>query len=294
MSPVGRTAVAVLLVVLGGWLLAPASARAHGQAVPLVFWGNFPPGVAACQRHIAHAAAQCVNRVVRARGDCRLAAETGGSCDAAALTATVQAARADARATVRAECSATEAQNLRYIDLSEALSDVIDICRSAETVLESAIFPSARGSGQGLERTVVATCLGAMRTGAGKVLAAAMRERRRVLDRIAATNVEPAAKRGLIDRTTARIAVVVAAAAAAIDRDCPAPAFAALYGRDAATHLATVATQADCFGDAVYVQDAVVCPAPVCGNAMREAGESCDDGNQVPGDGCDATCRTDS
>ncbi len=31
---------------------------------------------------------------------------------------------------------------------------------------------------------------------------------------------------------------------------------------------------------------------PVCGNGMLEHGESCDDSNRTPGDGCDATCRT--
>jgi cysteine-rich repeat protein len=32
-------------------------------------------------------------------------------------------------------------------------------------------------------------------------------------------------------------------------------------------------------------------PAPVCGNAVVDAGESCDDGNQTAGDGCSATCQ---
>lgn len=31
---------------------------------------------------------------------------------------------------------------------------------------------------------------------------------------------------------------------------------------------------------------------PVCGNGALEAGEQCDDGNQIDGDGCAATCRT--
>jgi cysteine-rich repeat protein len=31
--------------------------------------------------------------------------------------------------------------------------------------------------------------------------------------------------------------------------------------------------------------------APVCGNHVVDAGETCDDGNQAPGDGCDATCH---
>ena len=33
-------------------------------------------------------------------------------------------------------------------------------------------------------------------------------------------------------------------------------------------------------------------PAPVCGNGQVEAGEQCDDGNVVAGDGCSPTCQT--
>jgi len=33
---------------------------------------------------------------------------------------------------------------------------------------------------------------------------------------------------------------------------------------------------------------------PVCGNSSREAGEDCDDGNTLDGDGCSATCRTEA
>ncbi len=31
---------------------------------------------------------------------------------------------------------------------------------------------------------------------------------------------------------------------------------------------------------------------PVCGNSVKEAGETCDDGNATAGDGCSAVCRT--
>ncbi len=35
-------------------------------------------------------------------------------------------------------------------------------------------------------------------------------------------------------------------------------------------------------------------PAPVCGNSLVEIGETCDDGNTTPGDGCSATCQTEA
>lgn len=35
-------------------------------------------------------------------------------------------------------------------------------------------------------------------------------------------------------------------------------------------------------------------PNPVCGNALRESGETCDDGNLTSGDGCSASCRVET
>jgi cysteine-rich repeat protein len=36
---------------------------------------------------------------------------------------------------------------------------------------------------------------------------------------------------------------------------------------------------------------ASTCWSAVCGNGVVEAGETCDDGNMIPGDGCDVNCR---
>jgi cysteine-rich repeat protein len=46
------------------------------------------------------------------------------------------------------------------------------------------------------------------------------------------------------------------------------------------------ADQADIDGDG----DGDVCDPPLCGNAVIEAGEACDDGNLLDGDGCESTC----
>lgn len=287
-----RKIIALLMAsLLASWLV-PTSGHAHGEPAKLAFWGNFPPSVAECQRRIGHAAAQCIARIVRARGDCRLATESGDVCDQRALEAEVAAARAHARGLVRAKCSEQEVQNLRYLDVNETLTDVIGICRSADAAAESAIFDAADRDGAELDRATVSTCLAATRTAVGKMLTAAMRERRMVLDRIAATNLVFGDKQARIARSARRIEAGIADSAAALERDCPPASFVALYGRPAAVHVATIATQADCFAGAVFVQDAVVCPNPVCGNAVREQGEACDDGNTLPGDGCDAACRS--
>lgn len=47
-------------------------------------------------------------------------------------------------------------------------------------------------------------------------------------------------------------------------------------------------------GDGCSASCAVETPAPRCGNAIREVGEACDDGNVTPGDGCSATCQTET
>ena len=288
-----RKIVAFLIASLvASWML-PARGFAHGEPAPLAFWGNFSPAIAECQRIIGHAASLCIARTVRARGDCKLAQAVGAECDEAALNEEVQAARARARALVRERCSEQEVQNLRYLDVNEALTDVIGVCRSVDRAAESAIFDAASLAGSGVAPEQAAVCLGATRSGVGKALVAALRERRLVLDRIAATNVAFRDKQALIDRATRRILAGVAGAALAVERECGADAFAAIYGRSASTHLGNAAAQADCFGGAVYVQDAVVCPDPVCGNAIAEAGETCDDGNTVAGDGCDDRCRLD-
>lgn len=286
-----RKIVAFLIASLvASWLL-PWRAFAHGEPAQLAFWGNFSPAIAECQRHIGHAAALCIARVVRARSECRLTAATGGTCDEGALDGEVQTARSLARSIVRNHCTEQTVQNLRYLDISEALTDVIRVCRENDTAAESAIFEAARTDAGALAPAQIAACLTAMRGAVSKLMASSMRERRLALDRIAATNVAFRDKQGLIDHSRSRIERAASAAARAIERTCPADAVQALYGRSAATHLTNVATRADCFAGAVYVQDGVVCPDPVCGNAIEEPGESCDDGNVLPGDGCDASCR---
>jgi cysteine-rich repeat protein len=44
-------------------------------------------------------------------------------------------------------------------------------------------------------------------------------------------------------------------------------------------------------GDACSSTDECIPPEPVCGNGEIEDGEECDDGNTIPGDGCDEFCQ---
>jgi cysteine-rich repeat protein len=71
---------------------------------------------------------------------------------------------------------------------------------------------------------------------------------------------------------------------------CPVSDFSAAYGRTVDTFLGDIVNQAACMQQFVYVQDAVGCPTPLCGNGVEEPGEGCDDGNSFDGDGCRADC----
>jgi cysteine-rich repeat protein len=68
--------------------------------------------------------------------------------------------------------------------------------------------------------------------------------------------------------------------------------FTALYGRSPRTFVTDIGARADCIGGLLYIQDAILCPAPVCGNGIIEMPETCDDGNTDNGDACPSSCGT--
>jgi cysteine-rich repeat protein len=110
------------------------------------------------------------------------------------------------------------------------------------------------------------------------------------LDRIAGTEQTADQKTRLVAWARARIERAQARSVAAVGETCAAGAFADAYRRSTDEFLGRIAAQAGCMVGFVYVQDAVTCPAPVCGNGMQERGEECDDGNDFDGDGCRADC----
>jgi formylglycine-generating enzyme len=59
----------------------------------------------------------------------------------------------------------------------------------------------------------------------------------------------------------------------------------------AATAPASSSTAPDSAASDSALPDATVAPVTECGNGVINDGERCDDGNDTPGDGCNATCR---
>lgn len=280
-----RKVIALLMAsLLATWWYA-RTAEAHGGPVSLTFWGNYGSAVAACQRTIGQAAAVCGLRALKVRQDCRLADLFEAGCDTAAVDAAIQAARAIARARVRTECSDPEVQTLGYIDRTEAITDVINICRDLDSAGSSASVGALPQVDAG-----DAACVRATTKATGHLLGVAIENWRTALDRIATLNLSREGKESRVATGRSRMQKAVDAAVRSVGRDCVDPTFEQLYRRSAASHFANVAALADCFAGAVYVQDAVVCPAPTCGNGIEEKGEDCDDGNVDRGDGCSETC----
>jgi len=283
----GATALAFALLLLA------APARAHNVAADLSVWGNFGADTAACQRVIARAAALCAGRVLVARSACASDQLQGGACDQTQLDDRIQAARERARSMVEAGCSAQELQTLRYVDLSDALTDVINVCRELDTSASTASYGPAMFGG-----TIAAvdgskqTCLDVTGRAANRLLRFAMRTRSRALDDIASAPIAMTlgAKTALLQRSARAIARAADLSKRRILTACPNADFTAAYGHSVDDLLGRIAGRADCLAQSVYVQNAVTCPPAVCGDGMQSSPEECDDGNQYDGDGCRADC----
>jgi cysteine-rich repeat protein len=267
-------------------------AWAHGEPASLAFWGGYPKSVAGCQRAISFAASLCISRSIEARKRCLTTETAGHECDEQALDAEVQAARAAARAVVQETCSSQDVQNLLYVDITEALVDVINICRETDSAITSAAYaPAMVGGSVAAMEAPAAKCIDETAKASAKLVRYANRSRRTALDRIAARRLDLPAKQALLERAETRISAIKARLAERLSAVCPQNQFLGLYSRNMSQYLDDLSNHGKCFGGAVYVQDAVVCPPPVCGNGIREADEDCDDANDFDGDGCRADCE---
>jgi cysteine-rich repeat protein len=264
---------------------------AHETAVDIDLWGNFGPETALCQRQISRAAEQCAALTTAIRAECFAQQLSGVSCDSNATDDQIEAVHSTSRDIVAAACSTPQLQLLRYADLDDATQDVVATCRTLETSMTSGVFaPSMVGGTVAAGDLTMRQCVNAARSATDKLLRFTMRTRRRVFDRIAVRDMEPEAKHARIARADRRIKRAQSVLASRLRANCPDFDFATIYGYDIDSFLGTIAGVADCHAGGVYLQDAVRCPAPVCGNGVQEDGEECDDGNDFDGDGCRSDC----
>ncbi len=278
-------AVAIALVVLLG---VAAEASGHGARLPFDQWGGFSAGAARCQRVIARAAAQCAASAWTARRACRSAELAGGACDETATDAAIEAARIRALNTIDEYCSERQAIDLQYLGSFDLQADVITFCRGWETAADSAVYGPLEGSS--VPGPTQRGCIQAAADAADGVMQFSFRNRRQCMDRIASISLQAPNRTALLDGAAQRIGAAYAALTTRLSARCGADSFAALYGRPPATFVEGLGARADCLGAAFYIQDAVLFPAPVFGNAIVEPGEDCDDGNSSDGDACPATC----
>jgi hypothetical protein len=85
--------------------------------------------------------------VLNARNQCLGAQLRGEDCDTDEMNARVEAARTGASAQIQQACSSTDLQTLRYVDLSDATRDVINVCRDLDTSATSAAYGPAMFGG---------------------------------------------------------------------------------------------------------------------------------------------------
>lgn len=291
-GPRRRRRTLMVAVAASGAIIAtalPRVAAAHGVPIQLEFWGPFGRATAACQHAIAAGASVCATRTWRARRDCLAREMAGEPCDRTALTAALESFRLAAVSHVQASCTAQQVVTLVFLDLFEAANDAVTFCRDLDTAAVSAVtlpVPADPASATAEVRACVASAANVT----SSLLPRAFVSRRRLFDRLAQTGFSPPRKRAMVAASTAFIARTAAALERTLAKDCSPAAFVRTYGRSPATFLATMAGRADCLAGQVYAQAGVVCPAPECGNGMRENGERCDDGNVADGDGCSARC----
>lgn len=265
----------------------PGGATAHTGARELAFYGPFPVAAGRCQRVIARAAERCVAATVRSGDTCTLLGL--GVCETGA-GGRIESVHAQARARIQAACDADQASLLQFGTVGDAQRDADQVCTDLGRAAMSAAYgPALAGSAAGAESSA---CVAATAAAVSRLVVITTRAWRSAFNRIVSHDYSPSQKLALVARAHQRLERARARIAARLRAACPAVAFEAVYGRDIDTLLNALQRRADCFAGTMYAQAAVICPAPVCGNGVREGDEECDDGNADDGDTCRTTCES--
>jgi cysteine-rich repeat protein len=282
-------------VLVGLWVAAlmgsAGTAWGHGGQLPdLAFYGDFGKSTTACQRMMGLATRSCFERVLSAQRACMEAQMGGGTCDEVTRDAIIDAAKQTARERVARYCSSIDLGILQFLDLDDAQTDVVNSCNAeAEAAISLVYGPVIGGGGVSLpsERE---TCLRSAAYESTKIMRYAFRQRALGLDGIAARPLSLGDKEARMTRASQRISRSRQRAMRSIEARCGTEQFTDLYGKSVGDFLDLLEARANCLISAGYVQGSVTCPLPVCGNAVKEVGEECDDGNTIADDVCHNDC----
>ena len=167
---------------------------------------------------------------------------------------------------------------------------VVTASGAPAAVVSVAYAPAfASGSSAGMDEQT-RDCVLSTATYSRKLLRHIVRLKTRALDLMAVNVLGPAKKNALLKRAADRITVAREKLAQRILHVCPN--FETVYGRSPSDVLRGLTGVGNCVVGASYVQTAVACPTPVCGNGVKESGEQCDDGNTVDNYRCHNNCTT--
>ena len=273
------------------WALgyAAPAARAHGGPPDITFWGPFPSGTTLCLRMLGRAMQTCVDEALAAQHECMDAQLTGQPCDEALRDQRINEAKLASRSVVTTACTGGQLTELHFINPDDARTDVSKTCTDQpDAVMSVAYAPAIAGGSSAATDEQTRQCLVKTSAYSRKLLRYIVRAKTQALNLMAVNVFGPAKKNALLKRAADRIAATQARLAQGILQACPT--FTALYGRTPAEVLGGLSRVGDCVAGAAYVQTSVACPAPLCGNGIKESGEECDDGNMVDTDRCHNDC----
>jgi len=231
---------------------------AHDGLSALADWGDFGDA-APCQRTLSAAALACGRSAAAVRQACYDAALAGGSCDRAALDATLAAARTRALDAVEAGCNEQQALRLKASGVWDLLADTVRACAALGRVVEPAYAPVRAGGAVRSARGAERACIGAVAGAAAKLGTRAATTWRRTFDAIAGRALDPEHKEALAAKAAARVRRSRAAVGRMLASRCSDAQIAALYAQPADSLLAAAALAGSCFAEGAFQQGAVTC-----------------------------------
>ena len=296
-NPVFQRAAYVVLRALALALLLTLQVtrvHAHQTSVPLTFWAdNFSFRETLCQHKLAAGAAECGFKAWSIRRDCLLSRLDGGSCDEEASDEAIEQVRLSVfQGDISPSCASADLEVLLFADQQDVQLDVVTFCREFEAAALSLVFnPYLQAATTDTLEDGERQCIKAFARAATKDFSFTIRDRQNTLDRIANRRRSARIKNRNVSASDQRVADVSELLRKGLIKDCSESDFQALYGFGTEQALDLATSRSACFADQVYPVLAYTCPAPLCGNGMREKGERCDDGNSDGGDGCSERCQ---